>query len=156
MRNKRGEGYITTCVMVVIICMLVAVFVTFTTAVSVVRITERNSKIVLDSYVMKNSILIYDSIKNGNNYTVDLDEDVYIDDLCAFCTFEKNGDFLYAYSSDRKLKYRISEPTVSFSTESTLKVRASYTVYIPIDFAGVVVSTAEIPITVESKFNEKF
>ena len=156
MRNKRGDGYITTCVMVVIICMLVAVFVTFTTAVSVVRMTERNSKIVLDSYVMKNSILIYYSIKNGNNYTVDLDEDVYIDDLCAFCTFEKNGDFLYAYSSDRKLKYRISEPTVSFSTESTLKVRASYTVYIPIDFAGVVVSTAEIPITVESKFNEKF
>ena len=36
MRNKRGDGYITTCVMVVIICMLVAVFVTFTTAVSVV------------------------------------------------------------------------------------------------------------------------
>ena len=156
MRNKRGDGYITTCVMVVIICMLVAVFVTFTTAVSVVRITERNSKIVLDSYVMKNSILIYDSIKNGNNYTVDLDEDVYIDDLCAFCTFEKNGDFLYAYSSEGNLKYRISKPMVSFSTEGTLKVYARYTVYVPIDFAGVVISTAEIPITVESKFNEKF
>ena len=156
MRNKRGDGYITTCVMVVIICMLVAVFVTFTTAVSVVRITERNSKIVLDSYVMKNSILIYDSIKNGNDYTVDLDEDVYIDDLCDFCTFEKSGSFLYAYSSEGNLKYRISKPMVSFSTEGTLKVYARYTVYVPIDFAGVVISTAEIPITVESKFNEKF
>lgn len=156
MRNKRGEGYITTCVMVVIICMLVAVFVTFTTAVSVVRITERNSKIVLDSYVMKNSILIYDSIKNGNDYTVELDEDVYIDDLCDFCTFEKSGSFLYAYSSEGNLKYRISKPMVSFSTEGTLKVYARYTVYVPIDFAGVVISTAEIPITVESKFNEKF
>ena len=156
MRNKRGDGYITTCVMVVIICMLVAVFVTFTTAVSVVRITERNSKIVLDSYVMKNSILIYDSIKNGNDYTVELDENVYIDDLCEFCTFEKSGSFLYAYSSEGNLKYRISKPMVSFSTEGTLKVYARYTVYVPIDFAGVVISTAEIPITVESKFNEKF
>ena len=156
MRNKRGDGYITTCVMVVIICMLIAVFVTFTTAVSTIKITERNSKIVLDSYVMKNSILIYDSIKNGNDYTVELNEDVYIDDLCAFCTFEKSGGFLYAYSGDGKQKYRISEPTVSFSTEGTLKVYASYTVYVPIDFAGVVISTAEIPITVESKFNEKF
>ena len=81
---------------------------------------------------------------------------MYIDDLCAFCTFEKSGGFLYAYSSDGKQKYRISEPTVSFSTEGTLKVYASYTVYVPIDFAGVVISTAEIPITVESKFNEKF
>ena len=156
MRNKRGDGYITTCVMVVIICMLIAVFVTFTTAVSVVRMTERNSKIVLDSYVMKNSILIYDSIKNGNDYTVELNENVYIEDLCDFCTFEKSGGFLYAYNSDRKVKYHISKPSVSFSIESTLKVYASYTVYVPIDFAGVVISTAEIPITVESKFNEKF
>ena len=105
---------------------------------------------------MKNSILIYDSIKNGNDYTVELDEDVYIDDLCDFCTFEKSGSFLYAYSSEGNLKYRISKPMVSFSTEGTLKVYARYTVYVPIDFAGVVISTAEIPITVESKFNEKF
>lgn len=156
MRNKRGDGYITTCVMVVIVCMLIAVFVTFTTAVSVVRMTEKNSRIVLDSFVMKNSILIYDSIKNGNDYTVELNENVYIEDLCDFCTFEKSGSFLYAYSSDRKLKYKISKPTVSFSTEGTLKVYASYTVYLPIAFGGVVIDTAEIPITVESKFNEKF
>lgn len=156
MRNKRGDGYITTCVMVVIVCMLIAVFVTFTTAVSVVRMTEKNSRIVLDSFVMKNSILIYDSIKNGNDYTVELNENVYIEDLCDFCTFEKSGSFLYAYSSDRKLKYKISKPTVSFSTEGTLKVYASYTVYVPIAFGGVVIDTAEIPITVESKFNEKF
>lgn len=156
MRNKRGDGYIATCVTVVILCMLIAVFVTFTTAVSVVRMTEKNSRMVLDSFVMKNSILIYDSIKNGNDYTVELDESVYIEDLCDFCTFEKSGNFLYAYSSDGNLKYRLSKPVVSFSTEGTLKVYARYTVYVPIDFAGVVISTAQIPITVESKFNEKF
>ncbi len=156
MRNKRGDGYIATCVTVVILCMLVAVFMTFTTAVSVVRITEKNSRIVLDSFVMKNSILIYDSIKNGNDYTVELDEDVYIEDLCDFCTFEKSGNFLYAYSSDRKLKYRLSKPNVSFSTEGELKVYASYTVYVPITFGGIVIDTAEIPIKVESRFNDKF
>lgn len=156
MRNKRGDGYITTCVMVVIICMLVAVFMTFTAAVSVIRITEKNSRIVLDSFVMKNSIIIYDSIKNGNDYTVELNEDVYIDDLCDFCTFEKRGNFLYAYSSDGNLKYRLSKPDVSFSTEEELKVYASYLVYVPISFGGVVIDTAEIPIKVESKFNDKF
>lgn len=156
MRNKRGDGYIATCVTVVILCMLVAVFMTFTTAVSVVRITEKNSRIVLDSFVMKNSILIYDSIKNGNDYTVELDEDVYIEDFCDFCTFEKSGNFLYAYSSDRKLKYRLSKPNVSFSTEGELKVYASYTVYVPITFGGIVIDTAEIPIKVESRFNDKF
>ena len=78
MRNKHGNGYISTCILVIILCMLVAVFITFTTTVSMVRTTEENSKIVLDSFVMKNSIFIYDSIKNGNNNTTTLDENAYI------------------------------------------------------------------------------
>ena len=36
------------------------------------------------------------------------------------------------------------------------KIYASYRVYIPIRFAGVWVTTAVVPITVESKFNEIF
>ncbi|MBO5019527.1 MAG: hypothetical protein J6D52_02560 [Clostridia bacterium] len=156
MLNKRGDGYIWTCVLVVALCMIIAALVTFTSAVSVIRMTEKNSKIVLDSFVMKNSILIYDSIKNGNDYTFTLDEDEYIDDLCEFCTFENNGEFLYAYTSEGKLKYKISKPTVSFSSGTKLKIFANYMVYYPIDFNGAVVYTAEIPITVESKFNEKF
>lgn len=156
MLNKRGDGYIWTSVLVVALCMIIAALVTFTSAVSVIRMTEKNSKIVLDSFVMKNSILIYDSVKNGKDYTLALDEDEYIDDLCEFCTFEKDGEFLYAYSSEGKLKYKISKPKVSFTLGNKLKIFANYTVYYPIDFNGSVVYTAEIPITVESKFNEKF
>ena len=156
MLNKRGDGYIWTCVLVVALCMIIAVFITFTSAVNIVRMTEKNSRIVLDSFVMKNSILIYDSIKNGNDYTSALNENEYIDDLCEFCTFEKNGEFLYAYTSEGELKYKISKPDVSFSSGSTLKIFANYVVYYPVDFNGVMIYTIEIPITVESKFNEKF
>lgn len=156
MRNKRGDGYITTCITVIILCMLVAVFITFTTAINIVRTIENNSKIVLDSFVMKNSILIYDSIKNGNDQTESLDGNVYIDDLCDFCTLEKIGGSLYAYDNDGALKYRLSKPTISFSTQSKLKIFASYTVFVPIQFCGITVDTAKIPITVDSKYNDKF
>ena len=67
LKNKRGEGYVQVCVLIIVICMILSVFVTFASAVNVVRLTERNSKTVLESYLMKNSIEIYDSIKQGNN-----------------------------------------------------------------------------------------
>lgn len=156
MQNKRGDGYISTCILVIMLCMLVAVFITFTTTVSMVRTTEENSKIVLDSFVMKNSIFIYDSIKNGNNDTASLDENVYINDLCDFCTLEKIGGSLYAYDSDGSLKYRLSKPTISFATQGKLKIYASYTVFVPIHFCGIVIDTVKIPITVDSKYNDKF
>ncbi len=156
MCNKRGDGYIITCVMVIVLCMLITVFITFVSAVNTIRITEKNSRIVLDSYVMENSIINYDSIKNGNDYTEALNEEIYIESLCDFCTLEKNGDLLYSYSEDGSINYKLSMPTVSFTVEDTLKIYTEYTIYVPIRFGGVTINTTEIPIKVESKFNEKF
>lgn len=62
MKSKRAEGYVSTCVMIVIICMLLSVFVTFAVAVNTVKTVKRNSRVVLDSFVMQNSIEIYNSI----------------------------------------------------------------------------------------------
>ena len=130
MKNKKGEGYVSTCVMIVVICMLLSVFVTFAVAVNTVKTVERNSRVVLDSFVMQNSIEIYDSIKKGNNETNEIDADEYREALSDFCTLVKSGSRYYNYDS--------------------------YRVYIPIRFAGVWVTTAVVPITVESKFNERF
>ena len=58
LKNKRGEGYVQVCVLIIVICMILSVFVTFASAVNVVRLTERNSKTVLESYLMKNSIIM--------------------------------------------------------------------------------------------------
>ena len=134
--NKRGDGHIATCILVVILCMFVAVFMTFTTSVGIIKQVERDTKIVLDNFIMKNSIMVYDSIKNGNDYTLEFNEGLYIDDLCEYCTFEKNGNFLYAYDSERNLKFKISSPEISFSTGNTLKINANYTVYMPIALNG--------------------
>ena len=70
-RNKRGEGYIQVCVLIIVICMILSVFVTFASAVNVVRLTERNTKTVLESYVTKNSIEIYNAIKKSHESTYD-------------------------------------------------------------------------------------
>ena len=156
LKNKRGEGYIFPCLMIVVVCMILSILIFFASSVSMVRITEKNSRIVLDSYVMQNSIQIYNSIKQGNDYTQSLDRDSYINALCDFCTLEKSGSFLYAYNEDGSLKYQMTLPVISFQKENTLKIKLAYTLYVPIWFDGKIVRYAIIPVTIYSSFNEKF
>lgn len=156
MRNKRGEGYITACVTVVILCMLIAAFLTFISVVGTIRMTKRNARIVLDSFVIQNAIEIYDSVKNGTDYTQELDETAYVEALCDFSKFDKSGDVLYAYGEDGEWMYSITKPVLSVTEEDTLKIIAEYTAIVPIRFGGVSVETVRIPVKVKSRFNEKF
>mgnify|MGYP000980186695 CR=1 FL=1 len=156
LKNKRGEGYIFPCLMIVVVCMILSILIFFASSVSVVRITEKNSKIVLDSYVMQNSIQIYNSIKQGNDYTEALDRNDYIVALCDFCNLAKIGSYLYAYNDDGSLKYRMTLPIITFWEENSLKIQLSYTLYVPIWFDGRITQYAVIPVTVQSSFKEKF
>lgn len=156
LKNKRGDGYIFPCIMIVVVCMMLSVFIFFAGAVNLVRITKENTKIVLDSYVMKNSIAMYNSIKQGHDFTEVLDQNVYIDNLCSFCTLVKSDYFLYAYDENGQIKYMMTQPTITFRVENTLKIRLSYTVYVPVRFNGKITRYAIIPATVDSSFTEKF
>mgnify|MGYP001087144022 CR=1 FL=1 len=155
-RNRRGEGYITICVAVIILCMLISIFVTFASAVNIVRQTERNSRVVLDSFVMKNSIIIYNSIKQGNDVTASLNRNEYISDFSSFNSLDLRGNMLYYYDEDGKEQYRLTKPTISFVQDNHLKIQVQYTIRIPLYFAGIKVSEAVIPMTVVSRFDEKF
>ena len=155
-KNKRGEGYIQVCVLVIVICMILSVFVTFASAVNVVRLVERNSKTVLESYLTKNSIEIYNSIKQGTNDAEELDSDVFITDLTSFCTFVNVGKYYYHKDANGRTEYYISKPTVGFTETGKLKLYVSYTLYVPIYFDNVRIQTARIPITVNVNLDEKF
>ena len=156
MGNKRGEGYVQVCVLVLILCLILSMFLTFVYAVNFVKITERNAETVLENYVMKNSIRIYNSIKQGTNETDAIDAGEYITDLTSFCTFNKIRDRLYHYDGDGNVDYYISEPTVRFAERNKLKLIVSYTTYVPIYFAGTQVTTATIPVTVKLNLEGKF
>ncbi len=156
LKNKRGDGYVGVCVLIIAICMILSVFVTFASTVNIVKLTERNSKTVLESYVMKNSIEIYNSIKQGTNDTESIDASVYISDLASFCTFEKSGDFYYHKDEDGTVEYYISEPDVGFAEDGKLRLYVSYTLYVPIRFDNLTITTAEIPVTVRLDLDKRF
>ena len=156
MKNKRGEGYVFVCVIIMIICMVVSVFITLANSINVIKMTERNSRVVLDNLVMRGAIDVYDSIKNGNDNEATLEEEYYIDELCSFCTFERKGNFLYANDENGQEMFRLSIPKLRYIEENQLKICVSYDVSIPLYFCGIRVSTTTVPVTVESKYIEKF
>jgi len=156
LKNKHGEGYVFPCVMTIVLCMILSVLIFFASTASWIRVTKENSKTVMDSYIMKNSIEIYNSIKQGNDYTEALDANVYIDDLCRYCTLVNKGNYLYAYDSKGKVQYQMTKPYFTFQEDNTLKIRVHYTLYVPIWFNGRAVSVARIPVTIDSALSQKF
>lgn len=156
MKNKRGEGTVFPCVMIVILCMIISVLIYFTCAVSVIRTNKENAKNVFESYIAENAIKIYDSIKQGNDKTDVLDNEEYIQKLCRYCTFVKRGDLLYSYDEDGNIKYYLTVPTITFVKEETLKIKVNYTLYYPIVFNGAQVTTAIVPIEIRSSYMERF
>lgn len=156
LKNERGDGYIQACVMILILCMLIAVCLTFVTTVNTIRVVERNTRIVLDSFVMENSIIIYDSIKNGHDFTEAVDVSQFRIKLADYNDLTKSEAYYYHYAPDGSLDYRITTPVLSMTQTNSLKIAANYTITIPIYFAGVKVTQVSIPVTVESKWTDKF
>lgn len=155
LKSKRGEGYVQACVMILILCMLIAICLTFASTVNTIRTVERNARIVLDSFVMENSILIYDSIKDGHDFTETVDIGEYRSQLADYNDLSGSGMYLYHFCEDESWDYCISRPDLSMTESNTLKIAAHYRIIIPIHFAGKQVASVSIPMTVETKWTDK-
>ena len=154
--KKKGTGCIDICVMIVVLCSILSVLITYVLAVNVIKINKLNARIVLDNFVMQNSIEIYDSIKNGNDFTEAVDTDEYIDSLCSYNSLDFRGNMLYCVGENGKQKYRMTIPNLSLTEGNRLKIAAKYEITVPLYFAGIKVHNVTVPITVESKFKDKF
>ena len=142
--------------MILIYCIAIALFVSFVTAVSIVRITKRNTYKVIDGYVTAKSIEEFNSVKVGTDHTEHLDNELFIDYFCEYNNLTKNGDALVAYTEDGEEKYRVTNLNISFIQDNTLKLKTEYVIEIPVSFGDFDIVKAEVPITIKSKYTDKF
>lgn len=158
--NKRGEGLLYSCVMIVALSMVISVLITFVSTVSLVEGTRRMNRTALDKYVTKSSIEIYHCVKNGHDYASMLgkyfDGTEVLDEIFYQAKFEVRENMFYSYEWDGTERYHITIPVFSSVRPETLHFRLQYTMFVPIRFAGIRVGYAAIPITLESHFTEKF
>lgn len=155
MKSKRAEGYVPICVFILVILITFSVILVYASSITVVRIQKANTETVFDSFVAKNSILIYSNIKQGKNATEHLNTAPFYTMLSDFCTLDESGGMYYSYDDDGTEKYRMTKPQMAFVEEDTLALYVTYTMYVPIRFAGQTVTTAEIPVKVISELNSK-
>lgn len=154
--NKKAEGYVRTCIMILIFCIGIAVFSSFLLAVNTVRISKRNTYKVIDGYVTMKSIEAFDSIKTGTDYISSFDEEDFKDYFCEYNGLQENGNEMIAKTTTGIEKYRVSDFELSFIENQRLKMQVKYVITIPVSFGDFSVMSAEVPITVKSKLTDKF
>ena len=128
----------------------------YAASISKVNVIRENTKVVLDSFVTQNSTEIYNSIKQGNDYTEAIDSNEFRTSLMEFCTLEKKSGKLYSIDGNEKEIYHISMPTLSFKESNQLELCVNFTVTVPIRLLNDTTITANIPLEVTSILTEKF
>lgn len=156
MKRKSGEGCIEICIFTVIFCIILSVMISFISTVEIIRQTKRNSRVVLDSFVMNNSVDIYDSLKQGEDTVEILDTEKFISDFCSFNSLQKGTDCLIYTDEHGNKEYSLSKPQMEFTSENRMKIKISYTVNVPLTFAGIKIAEANVPIAVTSNYDKKF
>lgn len=156
LKSSKAEGYIVPCVFILIFAMIFTMIFTYSASISKVEMMRENTKVVLDSFVTQNSTEIYNSIKQGNDYTEAIDTEEFRTSLISFCTLEIENGMLYSNDADGKELYHITEPILSFREVNELELVVNYTISIPLWFAGHQFPSANIPIEVTSILTEKF
>ena len=155
MKNTKGEVYVWVCVFVLCVVTVFSVIFTYASVITTVRLQKTNTEVVFDSFVANNSILIFNNIKQGKNATEGLNTAPFYTTLKHFCTLDESGELYYAIDTDGTEKYRMTKPHMDFLEDETLELVLTFTMYVPIRFGGVTVTTATIPVRITSVLQSK-
>ena len=97
----------------------------------------------------------YNNIKQGRNATDKLNTAPFYTMLKNFCTLEEKGGKYYSYDADGTEQFHMAKPKMEFIEADKLELSVTFTMYIPIRFAGATVSTAEVPVKITSELTSK-
>ncbi len=155
LKNRRGSSYFTPCVVVLVLAMILSVVLFYATTKSTIETTRDNTRRVLDSYVMKHSIEIYNNIKQGNDFTEDIENSFYLSAVSSELSLDSSTGYLYTVDANGDIVYRMTNPNVTYKVDNTLQLKASYDLQIPVWFAGKIIYWFTVPVTVGSSLTLK-
>lgn len=154
LKDTKGEIYVLICVFLLVIMMVFSVILTYASVITCVKVQKSNTQIVFDSFLANNSIIIYNNIKQGKNATDGVDTNRFRTSLKEFCTFEERDGRYYSIDTDGSEKFNMSVPEMGYIEDERLELFVTFTMQVPIRFAGKTVSTAKIPVKVTSELTK--
>lgn len=148
-------SHIKTAVIVLSLAMILSAVMTYSSIMTILQTARDNTKLALDSYVTHNSIEIYDSLKNGSDFTAFLEKNIFKDEILSVFSLDISGNMIYSTDKQGEIIYKMTIPNVDYEYVNTLKLGASYDVNIPMTFAGKYLFDLQIPQNVTSYYNFK-
>ena len=148
-------SYIKTAVIILILAMTLSVVLSYASMMTIVSTTKENTQRVLDSFVMNNSVLIYDSIKNGNDFTEYIDTNAFLVAFDEELSLDLSGNMLYSKDAKGNIIFKMKNIVTTYQVENTLKLQTNYDLLIPVRFAGKGLFDLRIPIIVKASYNLK-
>ena len=155
LRSRHGGGYITACIIILVIAMVLSVVLFYAHCMTILQTTKDNAELVLEGFILKNATEIYQSIKQGHDLTERFNESVFFSEFTRRFSFIARANHLYRYSENGQMLYALLMPKVSYQVEHTLKLQVQYRVMIPVRFAGKQLFSLYIPQTVTRSFTLK-
>lgn len=147
--------HIKTAIYVLIIAMLLSIVFAYASIITIVQTTKTNTERVLDSFVMENATFIYNSIKNGNDFTTSINANYYVSKTSSELSLDLIEGMLYNKNEQGDSIFIMTNPQTRFTVDNTLNLTTTYNLLIPINFAGEKVMDLRIPIKVKASYNLK-
>jgi len=148
-------SYIKTASVILALSMIISIILTYASLISIVSSTKLNLERVLNSFVTRNSSYIYDSIRDGTDFTSQLDAEYFVFMFDLDHTLVMENGFLYNLDSDGEYVFKLSTPEITFDTNNTLNLVCRTNMYIPIYFAGEKITDLNIPLRVKTSYTLK-
>jgi len=143
--------------MVVGISMIFLAVLTYSSLITSLRMARETTQLTLDSFLIENAVIIYQSIKNGHNETNLTEYDqAFTEQLLQELDVVKNGSALYHTGSEGGIIYTYRGPLTQTLNGDILELKTTFELTLPVRFAGQNLMDLRVPQEVRSLYVLKY
>ena len=154
MNNRKGFSTILVCVIVLILCMILAVLIEYGTMYNCAEAEKTETQLKLDSMITSYAVAKYDALKQGKAYESYLSPGELVKKAYESLGFE-DASISEKTVTKGNLTYQINRPDIRYLSEKEFGIVASFNVIVPFTVFGQNVTDITIPITIISKYTER-
>ena len=153
MKSKSGASSVKTAILILAACMIFSAVFTYVSLMITITRTREDTQRVMDSFIIENAEIIYNSVKNGHNTTLSNTYTTRFRELVqAELGLTRSGTALFSESRGRRVMFHYNNPITTTIRNNTLELQTRYEIVIPITFAGMDITNVRVPITVRSLY----
>ena len=157
-KRDRGSGHLATVIGIWAFLAVFAFLMFCIQTYSGIRANRENVQRALDGFVTRHSIVLYDMVKRGTAETKDWDDELWALLASNELNVAPDGEGIYsAYDGKGVRKWTMTVPVLTAAEESDgcIRLRAEYRFLLDVPFAGQMLGTLSVPLTVTAGFLPK-